>query len=299
MKEQQVLLVGYGEMGHAMERLLSPRHHVTIWQRHTPAGETATSLTQQARDKDAVIFCVPTAPLHRLASELRADLPSETICLSMAKGLDDTGRPAFYALRDALGDSQPLGVIYGPMIAEEISAGRPAYAQVGIADRMAYDRVAELFSGSALRIRHSMDTIGLSWCAVLKNVYAIGFGIADGLGLGDNVRGWLAVTALRELAAIAVEHGGGADAPYDLAGLGDLITTATSEGSHHHGIGLLLAHGEREGIEGEGVHTLKLVGDRNLVRIDAYPLFATIAASVHDPANLAEKWRSAVMAIAS
>jgi len=72
---------------------------------------------------------------------------------------------------------------------------------------------------------------------ILKNVYAIMFGVADELKLGDNMRGHLMVAAIAELSGIVQSFGGQAHTPYSYAGLGDLLTTATSEGSHHHALG--------------------------------------------------------------
>ncbi len=79
---------------------------------------------------------------------------------------------------------------------------------------------------------------------MLKNVYAILFGVADGLELGDNMRGYLATAAMHELERIVAGLGGSAGAAHRLAGLGDLITTATSKGSHHHELGRRLARGD-------------------------------------------------------
>ena len=64
---------------------------------------------------------------------------------------------------------------------------------------------------------------------ILKNVYAMVFGMADELELGDNVRGFLATATLQELDRIVLHQGGLPGTPYHLAGLGDLITTATSD----------------------------------------------------------------------
>jgi glycerol-3-phosphate dehydrogenase (NAD(P)+) len=147
------------------------------------------------------------------------------------------------------------------MISEEIRADRYAFAELGCADVSVFHRVRDLFQDTRLCIRHSTDIAGISWSVILKNVYAIAFGMADELQLGDNMRGFLAVTALHELISIVGQMGGKPAAPLHLAGLGDLITTATSPGSHHHELGRRLARGETGGINGEGIHTLAMVED--------------------------------------
>ena len=124
---------------------------------------------------------------------------------------------------------------------------------------------------------------------ILKNVYAIMFGVADELKLGDNMRGHLMVAAIAELSGIVQSFGGQAHTPYSYAGLGDLLTTATSEDSHHHMLGRQLARGEWAGISGEGVHTLRMVEKFQVFDWRAYPLFSLSHDIVSAPATLHER----------
>jgi glycerol-3-phosphate dehydrogenase (NAD(P)+) len=291
MTRKRVLLIGYGEMGHALSHLMNPRHDVSIWQRKPADGSSPVPLAEAVRDKDAVFFCVPTAPIFNIAREIEASLSDHTVCVSIGKGLDKSGRPAFRALADALGDERPHVVIYGPMIAEELSADRPGFAQVGSSNPAWSATVTELFAETRLYLSTSNDTTGLSWCAVLKNVYAIAFGVADGLALGDNVRGYLATASLSELAEIAVALGGGPEAPYGLAGLGDMMTTATSPDSHHHGLGMMLARGDRSQLTGEGIHTLQMVRQSGVIDISRYPLFGLVAEIVESDVDIRARWQ--------
>jgi len=138
-------------------------------------------------------------------------------------------------------------------------------------------------------IRHSTDITGISWSVILKNVYAVAFGIADELQLGDNMRGFLAVNALAELRAIVVEMGGNSETPLHLAGLGDLITTATSPGSHHYELGRKLARADTRFIYGEGIHTLGMVEKYHLFDTSPYALYEFIRAAVKNPVDVAKK----------
>jgi glycerol-3-phosphate dehydrogenase (NAD(P)+) len=278
-----VLLLGYGEMGHAMEYLLRPRHDVRIWQRRPPPGAVARDLETEAARADAIVFCVPTAPHAEVAARLKAVLRPHTLIATVAKGLDDTARTAIEALRATLGERQPCAVLYGPMIAEEIRAGRPAFAQAGVREAADFARLQALFRGSRLALEPARDVTGLSWCAVLKNPYAILFGLADGLGLGDNVRGWLAVGAVREMTGVLAQLGGEAATPQHLAGLGDLITTATSTRSRHHELGRELAHGIPRDLGSEGVHTLEVLRAQPRFDAAAFPLFRLVERVVREP----------------
>lgn len=279
-----VLILGHGEMGQAMEYWLRPRHDVAVWQRQPRPGRPL-DLSATAAHSDFVLFCLPAAPHFELATRLRPVLRQTTLCISIAKGLDDSGRTAAQVFHEVFARDIAWGVLHGPMISEEIRAGRPAFADFASLYPDAHERLQKLFAGAPFVLRATRDVFGASWSAVLKNVYAILFGIADGLELGDNMRGWLAVETVREIETIVTALGGSAATPYSLAGLGDLITTATSTGSHHHELGRKLARGEPVALDGEGIHTLKTLYARRPFRLEPYPLLRVMHDIVEDPAR--------------
>jgi glycerol-3-phosphate dehydrogenase (NAD(P)+) len=288
MTEKHILIVGYGEMGHAMEYLLGAQHRLSFWNRSPMEGHACVQLERCAGEVDYIIYCIPVSPLAGLAGRILPQLAPHAVSLSIAKGLDDSGRPAAQIFRDVYADSRGYAVLYGPMISEEIRAGRHAFAQVGTSDPALFDGIAALFAPTGLALQYSTDMIGISWSSVLKNVYAMLFGAADELRLGDNVRGFLAVTALHEMQSIVVRLGGQAGTPCQLAGLGDLVTTATSAGSHHHQLGRELARGDRRVLQGEGIHTLSMVRQFGLLALDDCPLFRLVLEIVHTPANVGQ-----------
>jgi glycerol-3-phosphate dehydrogenase (NAD(P)+) len=283
-KKFRVLILGHGEMGKAMEFLLAPHHSLRIWQRRTPAGEVPVDLATVVPDSDVILFCLPATALAAISALIAPQLRGTTLCLTIAKGLDESGRLPSTVLAEAVGTAR-VAVLYGPMISEEIRAGKPAFAECGTPEPSAYDRIATLYRGTALHIRHSGDIIGLSWSAILKNVYAMAFGMADELKLGDNARGFLAVTALHELSAIVQHLGGERATPYRLAGLGDLITTATSAGSRHHELGKLIARGVRDQLSGEGIHTLAVLRGAGRFSATSFPMFHLIDTCLREPSK--------------
>lgn len=279
----EVLILGYGEMGHAMEYLLRERQQLAIWEKYPRDNFQSVVLEEAAARADIVLFCLPVNP-HREVVQRIAPLLRETcLCVSIAKGLDEAGHTAAQIFAEELGSQQAYCLLYGPMISEEIRAGRYAFAQTGCAGMDSYNRVRALYQGTPLYLEHTSDITGISWSVILKNVYALVFGMADELQLGDNMRGYLAVAALRELDRIVATMGGQAGSPYHLAGLGDLITTATSEDSHHHELGRMLAREEVDAIEGEGIHTLEMVSHHRLFNTKDYPLFQLIHELVRSP----------------
>ena len=289
---RKILVIGYGEMGHAMEFLLAGRCELGFHDIQPMDGHVSLELESAAARADYVIYCVPVTPLAELAERVVAVLNDNSISLSVAKGLDDRGRPAARIFQDVYAERHDYAVLYGPMISEEIRAGHPAFAQVGVSRLGVHERVAALFAGSGLALEYSADIHGISWSSVLKNVYALLFGIADELGLGDNVRGYLAVAVQAEMACIVVQMGGRESSARQLAGLGDLITTATSAGSHHHDLGCQLARGAREGLRGEGIHTLAIVRKFDLIDTDAYPLLRLVQELVEEPGSVETRMRA-------
>ena len=290
MEEQfRVLILGHGEMGQAMEYLIKDQSQLDIWERHPKDKTHPIVLEDAASQADIVLFCLPVNPHREIAKQIAPHLKKSCLCLSIAKGLDESGQTAAQIFAEVLGSSQPYALLYGPMISEEIRAGHEAFAQLGCVDMDSYNKICTLFHGTSLYVEHSSDIRGISWSVILKNVYALVFGMADELQLGDNMRGYLAVTALRELDQIVCKMGGQAGSPYHLAGLGDLITTATSEDSHHHELGRMLAREETKGIKGEGIHTLEMVRQHNLFNTADYPLFQLIDDIVNQPHNVHKK----------
>ena len=284
----RVLILGYGEMGHAMEYLLAARHDVRIWNMGAVVKDSKATLEEEVAEAQVLLFCLPVNPHHEIASRIAPHLATGSLCLSIAKGLDESGRTAAQVFERVFGGRHHYGVVYGPMISEEIRMGRHAFADAVLSDAADFEVMHSLFRGSTLVCQQASDMHGRSWSVILKNVYAIMFGVADELKLGDNMRGHLMVAAIAELSRIAQSFGGQAHTPYSYAGLGDLLTTATSADSHHHMLGRRLVLGDWSNISGEGVHTLRMVEKYRLFDWRGYPLFSLVRDIVTAPETLNE-----------
>lgn len=268
-------------MGHAMESLLAERHDIQIWSRSGPL-----MLEDEVRKAQVILFCLPVNAHQEIIQRLLPCLQANSLCISIAKGLDEAGMTASQIFANTLAGQYHYAVLYGPMISEEIRLGRHAFADAAFSDSGDFKKIRSLFNGSTLICKQVEDMTGSSWSVILKNVYAIMFGICDELKLGANMRGHLLVTALAELSAIVKSFGAAADTPYGYAGLGDLLTTATSENSHHHELGRKLAARQFADISGEGVHTLKMVDKFQLFDYSSYPLYTLVHEIVNAPETL-------------
>ncbi len=282
----QVVIAGHGQMGHAMETLLEERATLAIWDIAPERLQLPAAITAAAARCDFLLVCVPTAAHAAVLGPLAALFPAGAGVMSIAKGLDDEGRTAADILARRLEGKASWGVLGGPMIANEIHVRRPAFAQLGTHDAALYVRAAALFHGSGLRLSHAPDPRAVSWCGVLKNVYAPLIGVSDALGWGDNARGYLVMAALLEMQELIKVFTGTDAGVYAEAGLADFITTVTSKSSHHYALGQAVARGEMPVPGSEGVHSLTVLQRQKAIEFGGYPLLKVAAGLVHDPLHV-------------
>lgn len=271
--QTELLILGYGEMGHALQTLLTPFHKVSVWNRSCVEGQTFCSLKESVPKAKIIIFCLPVNAHVSLLKEILPMMNQKALCISIAKGLNEEGNSAAEIFKTHL---EHYALIYGPMISEEICAKKAGFAQFACSQKAHYNTILEIFRSTNLHLYPTDDITGISWSVILKNVYALAFGMIDELNMGKNVRGFLTVMALDELDRIAESLGGKAKSSYGLAGLGDLITTGSSEDSRHHSLGRRIAKGDFSHMKAEGIHTLLMVQKFKRFDWKSYPLFMTI-----------------------
>lgn len=274
----RILIVGHGEMGRSFETVLKGHAEIDVWDKNLDTGEENQPLETAASKAELVIFTVPATPHAELAERVCVSLPTESLVLSIAKGIAPDGRHPLQILVDVFGKERAGGA-YGPTIGEELQEGRPGFAELCAFSAEYRQRVLKVFENTQFYLTSSTDPWGAAWSAVLKNVYVPLIGAAEALDFGDNVLGLLAVKILDEMRLLGAQLGGSGEPLTGLAAVGDLFTTATSAGSHHRAAGAALARGRREeagitgkNIRGEGFNTLRILQHSGL-DIANLPLF--------------------------
>lgn len=193
---------------------------------------------------DLVLSVVPTQfvrpTLQRFAGRLHR-LP----VFSASKGLErgSLARPT-EIVAGVLGPDAPVGAISGPSHAEETARGLATTVVVACADPLLADTVAERLGSESLRLYTSGDLAGVELGGALKNIIAVGAGIADGLGLGDNAKAALVARGLVEMARFGAARGARRDTFFGLSGAGDLMVTCYSQHSRNRGLGERIGRGE-------------------------------------------------------
>jgi len=158
-----------------------------------------------------------------------------------------------------------VGCLGGPNLAAEIMAGQPAATLVGSRFREVIQAGQLALNSSKFHVYGSYDILGAELAGALKNIIALGSGIIGGLGLGRNVQGLLIARGLAEMIYFGKSLGASSQAFVGVAGIGDLVATATSKNSRNYTFGTRLATGEtvdtiRETMPelAEGVRTLRI-----------------------------------------
>jgi glycerol-3-phosphate dehydrogenase (NAD(P)+) len=138
-------------------------------------------------------------------------------------------------------------VLSGPNLAVELVRGIPTATVAASRDAEVASLVQELFMSPTLRVYTNPDVIGVELGGALKNVYAIGAGISDGLGYGDNTKGVLLTRGLAEMMRLGTAMGANPETFTGLTGVGDLFATAASRLSRNYRFGYALAQGKSPG----------------------------------------------------
>lgn len=192
---------------------------------------------------DVVVIAVPTQAIRETVEPL-ADLLKGKPIISVAKGLEITTllRPT-QVIGSILGDASRVAALAGPNLAAEIANGRPASTVVAASDLDLAARLGGLFHSGRFRVYHGDDVIGVELGGALKNIIAIGAGIADGMGAGDNAKAAFMTRGIAEIARIGEAMGARPLTFAGLSGIGDLIATCASPLSRNHQVGVALAGG--------------------------------------------------------
>ncbi len=183
------------------------------------------------------------AGVSPLAERLAHRWPAALPLLSCSKGLDLDRLTTASRIWADHGLRAPLLVLSGPNLAAELARGLPA-ASVLASEQVAVAAALQPhLSGANLRLYTNDDPVGTEVAGALKNVMAVAAGLCDGLQLGANARASLLTRGLAEMGLVLEGLGGSPASLYGLAGLGDLLATATSPLSRNYRCGLLLAEG--------------------------------------------------------
>lgn len=260
-------VIGAGSWGTALAILLAREGHPTVlWSRdaaqaaamqtsrrnsrYLPAAEFPQNL-QVSGDLSAalalprdILIAVPSHAFRATLQNIQPHLSADVRVAWATKGFEHaSGKLPHQVVREVLGD-RPGAVLSGPTFAREVGAGLPTAMTVASSDESFAKDLATNLSGPNFRAYTQSDILGVEVGGAVKNVIAIGSGIADGMGFGANTRVALITRGLAEMMRLGVKLGAQRETFMGLAGLGDLVLTCTDDQSRNRRFGMALGRGE-------------------------------------------------------
>jgi glycerol-3-phosphate dehydrogenase (NAD(P)+) len=194
---------------------------------------------------EVVVAVSPSHVTRGVLRAVRAAVAPGTLVACATKGLEtDT-----LALMSQVACEELPGIRFvalsGPSFAREVYEQRPTAVVASAVDAADAEAVQRVFATPRFRVYSNTDVVGVELGGALKNVIAIAAGVLDGLGLGNNARAALLTRGLAEIARLGAAMGADPITFAGLAGMGDLVLTATGDQSRNRQLGMALARGER------------------------------------------------------
>ncbi|MGP4077021.1 NAD(P)H-dependent glycerol-3-phosphate dehydrogenase [Halobacillus sp. K22] len=286
----KVAVLGAGSWGTALAIVLADNgHEVALWahrKQHAdeinetrsnekylkgvtiPEGIVADSqLERVVSGAEHILLVVPTKAMREVCQNLRTLIDHKVTITHASKGIEpETFKRVSEVIQEEIPQElyEDIVVLSGPSHAEEVSLRQPTTVTISSEKLEIAQKVQDLFMNRQFRVYTSPDLIGVELGGALKNIIALGAGISDGLGYGDNAKAALITRGLAEIARLGTSMGANPLTFSGLTGVGDLIVTCTSSHSRNWRAGYKLGQGndlekvlEDMGMVVEGVRTTK------------------------------------------
>ena len=316
----KVAVVGAGSWGTTVAILTAGNADTALWVRRPEAAARIASTRENAEylpgvelprqvhptssledacsGADVVVMGVPSHGFREVLEAARPFIAADAPVVSLSKGVEQgTLRRMTEVIAEVLDGHRAdrIGVLTGPNLAREVAAGQPTASVVAVRDAATAEMLQRVFWAPTFRVYTNPDVVGCEIAGALKNVLAIGAGIADGLGYGDNTKAALMTRGLAELARLGVALGGEPLTFAWLAGMGDLIATCSSPQSRNRHVGVELGKGRtiddivaEMNMVAEGVKTTAAVLQIAASRGVEMPLASFVGRVLHEGARPAD-----------
>ncbi len=226
-----------------------------------------TNMEQAVRHGEALLFVAPSSAMREVVRSALSFIRKGQLFIHATKGFEaETLKRMTEVLSDELGSehADSICVLSGPSHAEEVIRRCPTTVVIASSKQASAEAAQDLFISPYFRVYTNPDVVGVEVGGALKNIIALGAGMSDGLGFGDNAKAALLTRGLAEIGRLGVAMGANQLTFAGLAGVGDLVVTCTSRHSRNWRAGALLAEGKplaevlsTLGMVVEGVRTTK------------------------------------------
>ncbi len=251
--------------------------------------KTETDFGKAVGGAECVVLAIPSQFFRDVAKKLKGH---PAIFVSVTKGIEfETGDTMSRILREHAPGNR-IAALSGPSFAREVAMGIPTTVVCASESDATAKTVQGLFHRPEFRIYRSTDILGVEYGGALKNIIAIGAGVSDGLGFGDNTKAGLVSRSLAEMKRLGMACGAQAETFSGLSGLGDLMLTCFSKQSRNRDLGERLGRGETmEAIQAshpklaEGYPTAKSAHKLARVKKVATPIIDEVYAMLYEAKN--------------
>ena len=199
-----------------------------------------TDIEEAASGRDMIVAAVPSQFLRSVLEQIAQLDLSNTIIVNVAKGIENHSLMTMSeVMLDVLAHEKKskLAILSGPSHAEEVSRKIPTAVVSASFNLRTAKTVAAAFNTPYFRVYLNDDIYGVELGGALKNVIAIGAGIGDGAGYGDNTKAAIMTRGIAEMSRLGIKMGALPRTFAGLSGVGDLFVTCMSKHSRNRYVG--------------------------------------------------------------
>lgn len=262
----KVSVLGAGSWGTALSKVLADNgHDVFLWSKNENIVNDINSnhmnsvylpneilpeniycsdaLEEVLMNTSLVLFAVPSHAMRDVASKTKGLIAENAHIIHATKGFEID---SFKRMSQIISENHPnhhIAVLSGPSHAEEVIKGFPTTITLASENIDEAEIIRDYFMNRLFRVYTSDDVCGVELGGSLKNIFALGAGISDGLGYGDNAKAAILTRGLKEMIDFCIHMGAKKETVCGLSGIGDLIVTGTSVHSRNWKTGYLIGKG--------------------------------------------------------
>lgn len=242
-------IVVWSAIEQEIDELSKTRAHKNLPSMVIPDSTVFTKNIEDALDGNIILMAVPSIFVRQTTARIAPFVKDGHIIVDVAKGIEkDTHFTMTEIIADELkkcgcNSKVSLVALSGPTHAEEVALDLPTTIVSASEDEEAARIVQDVFMNTCMRVYTHFDVLGVELCGAFKNIIALATGISSGLGFGDNTRAALITRGIAEIKRLGIKMGCNDQTFAGLAGIGDLIVTATSEHSRNNRCGKLIGKG--------------------------------------------------------
>ena len=288
--EKKITVIGAGSFGTALAVLLACKgFNVSLWGRkksqlalmrdtgenphYLPGVKLPADLRIVDDIQEAVsgayiaVFAVPAQNFREMLRQCVPYLCKNTVIVNVAKGIEKNSLLRLSQIAEEIIPGVRYAVLSGPSHAEEVARMLPTTVAVASKDNKLASEIQQIFNTDRFRVYTNDDITGVELGGALKNIIALGAGISDGMGFGDNAKAAMMTRGITEMCRLGAAMGANINIFSGLTGIGDLIVTCTSMHSRNRRCGILMGQGkstaeavEEIGMVVEGISTAEAAG---------------------------------------